>query len=72
MPSGDGKLTVISFDGAPRVVDTVATKTGARTAALDPATGHVFLPTADFGPAVAAGERPPILPDTFEILVVGK
>ena len=72
VPSGDGKLTVISFDGAPHVVETVATKAGARTAALDPATGHVFLPTADFGPAVTAGERPPILPDTFEVLVIGK
>ena len=71
VPSGDGKLTVISFDGKPHVVDVVATKAGARTAALDPATGRVFLPTADFAPA-PAGQRPPVVPDTFEVLVVGQ
>ncbi len=71
IPSGDGKLTVIAFDGKPHVVDTVDTKAGARTAALDPKTGRVYLPTADFAPA-KPGERPAALPDSFEVLVVGK
>ncbi len=72
IPSADGKLTVISFDGKPHVVDTVATKAGARTAALDPKTGYVYLPTADLGPPAKAGDRPSIVPDTFAVLVVGK
>ncbi len=72
IPSGDGKLTVISFDGAPHVVEVVATKVGARTAALDPKTGRVYLPTVDLGPPAKPGDRPSIVADTFEILVVGK
>lgn len=71
IPSGDGKLTVIAFDGKPHVVDVVTTKAGARTGAVDPKTGRVYLPTADFAPA-KAGERPAALPDTFEVLVIGK
>ncbi|WP_443751017.1 YncE family protein [Asticcacaulis solisilvae] len=72
VPSGDGKLTVIGFDGKPHVVDTVTTRAGARTAALDPVTGRVFLPFADYAPPAKAGERPGVVPDTFAILVVGQ
>jgi len=40
-------------------------------------THQVYLPAAEFGPAPAPKEgqkagRPPILPDSFQILVVGK
>jgi YVTN family beta-propeller protein len=72
IPAGDGTLTVIGFDGRPHVVDKITTKAGARTAALDPATGRVFLPTADFTPPAKAGDRPGIVPDSFAILVVGQ
>lgn len=72
IPCGDGTLTVISFDGAPHVVDTITTKPGARTAALDPNTGAIYLPTADLGPIDPATNRPAIIPDTFAVLVVGK
>ncbi len=72
VPSGDGKLTVIAFDGKPHVVDVVTTRPGARTAALDPATGHVLLPVADLTPPAKAGDRPGIVPDSFSILVVGQ
>lgn len=72
VPSGDGKLTVISFDGRPHVVDVITTKTGARTAALDPKTGRIYLPTADYGPPGKAGDHPSIIADTFQVLVVGK
>lgn len=71
VPSADGKLTVIGFDKTPHVVDTIAVKPGARTGALDPETGRIYLPTADFAPA-KPGERPVPLPDTFAVLVVGK
>jgi YVTN family beta-propeller protein len=72
VPSGDGKLTVIAFDGKPHVVDVVTTKPGARTAALDPTTGHVLLPVADLTPPAKAGDRPGIVPDSFAVLVVGQ
>ena len=72
VPSGDGKLTVIAFDGKPHVVDVVATKAGARTAALDPKTGRVYLPFAEYGPPARPGDRPSIAPDTFSVLVVGQ
>jgi len=72
IPSGSGTLTAISFDGTPRVIDTITTKPGARTIALDPDTGRLYLPFAQFGPPAKPGERPTVLPDTFSILVLGK
>ncbi len=72
VPAGDGTLTAIDFAGsAPKVVATVTTEKGARTAALDPKTGDVLLPTADFGPAEPGAKRPPIIADSFRVLVVG-
>jgi DNA-binding beta-propeller fold protein YncE len=72
IPSGgDGTLAVIDVSGAvPRKVATVQTEVGARTGAVDPATGTVYLPTAKFGPPPAAGGRPAILPGSVELLVV--
>jgi DNA-binding beta-propeller fold protein YncE len=76
---GEGVLTVV-HEGSPekfRVVENVKTEPGARTMALDSKTHLVYLVTAEFGPrpAPTAQEphpRPPILPDSFEVLVVGK
>jgi YVTN family beta-propeller protein len=71
---GDGTVTVIK-DEAPAlpVLEKVATKTGARTMALDTATHAVYLVTADFAPmpAAAPGEkhtRPSMVPGTFVVL----
>ena len=76
---GEGVLTVVHEDSPDKfsVVENVATEHGARTMALDPQTHRIYLVTAKFGPppAATAGQehpRPPILPDTFEVLVVGK
>jgi YVTN family beta-propeller protein len=70
---GDGNLTVIDARGArPRVVATVPTQAGARTGAVDPATGRVYLPTARFDPPPAPGQRPKMVPGSFEVLVVGE
>jgi DNA-binding beta-propeller fold protein YncE len=72
VPSGgDGTLSVIDTSGPlPRKVGTVQTQMGARTGAVDPATGAIYLPTAKFGPAPAGGGRPPLLPGSVELLVV--
>jgi hypothetical protein len=75
----DGTLTVIREEAPDRfnVAETVPTRKGARTMALDEKTHTVYVVTAQFGPAPAATAeqprpRPAILPDTFTILVVGR
>jgi YVTN family beta-propeller protein len=75
----DGTLTVIheSPAGHFAVVDTVATRVGARTMTLDPRTHQVYLSTAQLGPvppptAEHPHPRPAPLPGTFVVLVVGK
>ena len=69
---GDGVLTVISAEGGHLAsAGTVTTAKGARTGAIDPATGKIYLPTAEFQPA-KAGERPAAVPGTFHLLVVGQ
>ena len=74
--NGEGTLTVVKeVKGKYEVVQTVATKRGARTVAVDTATHRVYTPTAAFGPPPVATEqnkhpRPPMLADTFHLLVV--
>jgi DNA-binding beta-propeller fold protein YncE len=75
IPCGrDGQLDVIALArGRPlTVTERVPTEIGARTGALDPATGIVYLPTARFGPPPAVGGRPPALPGTFHVVIVGQ
>jgi DNA-binding beta-propeller fold protein YncE len=75
--NGEGSLTVVGPDGHGRftVLAKVPTRVGARTMALDPRTHLIYLPTAKFGPAPEAKpgqpSRPPMLPGSFRILVVG-
>jgi hypothetical protein len=59
------------------VLEQVPTKRGARTMALDAATHRIYLPTAEYGPAPAPTKevprpRPPMLPDSFQFVVVGR
>jgi DNA-binding beta-propeller fold protein YncE len=77
--NGDGTLTVIGpgTDGRPTALQTVATRRGARTMALDERTHRVFLVTSEFGPAPSPTAdqphpRPPQVPGSFTILVVGR
>ncbi len=73
---GDGTLTVVqSAGGKFTVLENVATQKGAKTIALDQKTHHVYLPTAEFGPAPAPTAdnpraRPPVVPGTFVVLDV--
>ncbi len=75
--NGEGTLTVIHEVTADEyiVLGDVPTQRGARTMALDPRTHRVFVATASFGEAPAPTEehphpRPPMLPGSFEILVL--
>jgi DNA-binding beta-propeller fold protein YncE len=72
IPCGrDGVLEVLAVRGAGDVgvVETVKTQTGARTGAVDPRTGALYLPAARFTPSPTGG-RPVAEPGSFEILVV--
>jgi DNA-binding beta-propeller fold protein YncE len=76
---GEGVLTVVHEDSPEKfsVVQIVPTQRGARTMALDTKTHNTYLVTAKFGPRPAptaqdSHPRPPILPDSFVVLVVGK
>jgi DNA-binding beta-propeller fold protein YncE len=70
-----GDLTVIHEDSPDKytVVENVPTKKYARTMAIDTKTHNIFLPIADFEPVTPKGEEePPMKPDTFGVLLVGK
>jgi YVTN family beta-propeller protein len=76
--NGEGSLTIVRQASADiyAVAATVPTQEGARTMALDPLSGRVFLATADFGPPPAATAaqphpRPVPIEGSFVILVVG-
>ncbi len=47
----------------------LATEERARSGAIDPATGTIYLPTARFMPAIAGGKRQAV-PGTFHVLVI--
>jgi DNA-binding beta-propeller fold protein YncE len=74
---GDGTLSIIKLvDGKYQTVDNVPTERGARTMTVDSKNHRVYLLAAEFGPAPEAAPgtraRPPILPDSFHVLVVGR
>jgi hypothetical protein len=77
--NGEGTLTVVREESPDRfqVVANVPTQRGARTIALDAKTHRLFLPTAQFGPppspsAQTPRPRPPLVPGSFVVLVVGE
>ena len=72
--NGEGTLTVINEKSAKefRAYATVPTKKGARTLAINEKTHDIYLPTADIGEPVAGEKRPPMIPGTFQVLVVGR
>jgi YVTN family beta-propeller protein len=77
--NGEGTLTVVHEDSPTTfsVVQTVETMPSARTMALDPRTHKVYLVGAKFGPpptdstADNPRRRPPMIADSFTLLVVG-
>jgi DNA-binding beta-propeller fold protein YncE len=71
--NADGTLTVIHQDSpdAYRVIQTLETPQGSRNMGLDPTNHHLFVAAAKFGEAPGRGRRP-VLPGTFELLVIEK
>jgi YVTN family beta-propeller protein len=77
--NGEGTLTVVQQESADTytVLETVPTARGARTMELDPKTHHVFVVTAEYGPAPAPTPeqprpRPAVVPGSFMVLEFGK
>jgi hypothetical protein len=74
---GDGTLTVVK-ESSPQdfhVTETSATRSGARTMVVDERRHRLYLSAAQRGPAPAQSSadphpRAPIVPDTFEVLVL--
>jgi DNA-binding beta-propeller fold protein YncE len=71
IPCGQsGTLAIIALDhGTAHVQSAVATGPGARTAALDPASGTLFLPSARLNPVVK-GQPKTVVAGSFRILVL--
>ena len=78
--NGEGSITVVKEDspGKFSVQQTISTSPGARTMEIDRASHRLFTVTARFGaaPDQATPEnprkRPPILPNSFVLLVLGR
>jgi DNA-binding beta-propeller fold protein YncE len=77
--NGEGTLTVVKQESPDKyeVLETVPTARGARTMELDPKTHHVFVVSAEFGPAPAPTPerprpRPTVIPGTFMVLEFGR
>lgn len=70
---GSGTLSVIHQDDADhyRVTDTIPTQSGARTEALDPTTHRMYLSVAQRSAKTDDQGHHALVPDTFEVLVVG-
>lgn len=76
--SGDGILSVIDASGSGYpTIESLPTQRGARTMAYDATADRVYTVTADYGPtpdptADNPHPRPPVLPDTFTVIVIGR
>jgi hypothetical protein len=72
--NGDGTLTVVGQEGSGKfvVAQTAQTAPSARTMALDPVTHRIYTVAAKFGTPTAGQRRPPVLPGSFEMLVLAR
>ena len=72
--NADGTLTVIHQDSPDsyHVIQTVESPRGSRNMGLDPTNHRIFVAAAKFGEAAGGRGRRPVLPDTFELLVIEK
>lgn len=71
---GDGTITMV--DEKFKVVATIPTQRGARTIAADQKAHKLYLPAAEYGPPAPDKDgkkgRPQAVPDSFQIVVVGR
>ena len=76
---GSGTLCVVRQESADKysLLETVPTARGGRTMELDLKTHNVFVVVAEYGPAPAPTKeqpkpRPSVVPNSFQVLVLGK
>jgi DNA-binding beta-propeller fold protein YncE len=74
--NGEGTVTVVKegADGQYQVIATVPSHRRARTLAVDEKTHKLYLPAADDAPLpvdAKPGQRPGLLPGSFQVLVMG-
>jgi YVTN family beta-propeller protein len=68
----DGNMTAVKEESADRfsVLGNYPTKRGGRTISIDPQSGTLFIPTADFESTPTTTGRPRAVPGTFQVLVI--
>lgn len=68
---GDGTVAVVKQESADKytAAETVKTRVGSKTMALDPKTHRLFLPAVEYK---AGGARPTPVPGTFVVLMFGQ
>jgi DNA-binding beta-propeller fold protein YncE len=71
---GDGTVSAVQQDGPDSysAAETIKTRTGSKTMALDPKTHNLILPAAEFQPAAGGRGRPTAKPGTFAVLIFGR
>jgi hypothetical protein len=71
--AADGTLTVVKEQSkdAYNKIGMFTTKKGARTITIDTDTHKIYLPTAEFESTPAANGRSAMIPNTFQVLVLG-
>ena len=69
---GTGTLVVISIADPDRIatVAVIATQRGAKTGAIDPRDGRIYLPVATLGPVAPGAKRGAPVPGTYTVLVL--
>jgi YVTN family beta-propeller protein len=69
---GEGKLSIVqgSANGEYKLLENIPTKASARTLAINEKRQIIYLPAAEFEKPVTPGTRPPVVPGTFQVMVV--
>ena len=70
--NGEGSITVVQEINANKfeVVETISTQPGAKTIAINKATHHLYLPTAEYESTTSGNRRPAVKSNTFVVLDV--
>ena len=78
-PAGEGNLNILrETKNGFEPFQKVTTQKGCKTVAVDSKSGKAYLPSAEYGPAPEASaegkkrSRPPMLPGSFAVLVIGQ
>jgi YVTN family beta-propeller protein len=69
---GEGKLSIVqgSANRGYKLLENIPTKASARTLAINEKKQTIYLPAAEFEKQTTPGTRPPVVPGTFQVLVV--